>query len=132
MVVQELSLFILTKFTGNENIIVFLVQEGLLAHVFRILRDINDPDIQLNSLLLLEKLLDAPQAKYVLQEIEEFDPKILLCYNKTHPIPEVQELSLNLINKISDFKQNPLQIKFAEMKIVEEMLDIITVKEIFH
>lgn len=100
---------------------------GFGIKLFSLLETERDPDVQRNSLDLLCNLMNPtlkawdalppPDVKY---------PKLLLCY-LLHEYQEIQVLTMQLLEQISQYQCANFHQTMVDSKMVEKMLDLLRV-----
>lgn len=127
MTIKEYSLYILLALLSAERLRAYTCTIGLALKLFFLLEYERDPDVQRNTLDILCNLIN-PQSK-VWDTPPPADikyPKLLLCY-LIHEYKELQVLSMQLLEQISQYQCSSFHQAMVDSKMVEKMLDLLQV-----
>lgn len=119
--VKEFCSQILSKTIDSSEVASKILQTGIVAAVFEVLKTTIDPDLHKNSLEVLYQVMAAEEAQYVFPRLTEFSSKILICCAKS-AVPEIRVISMDLLEKLVSWRSNDMQRLLKEEKIVENML----------
>lgn len=112
---------------SSERLRAYACATGFALKLFSLLETQKDPDIQRNSLDILCNLMN-PKLKVwdALPPPEIKYPKLLLCY-LIHEYKEIQVLTMQLLEQISQYQCAHFHEVMVECKIVEKMLELLQV-----
>lgn len=125
-IVKEHSLFILLAFAKDEQVCTYMFNYGLACSIFDVLKLVMDPDIQVNSLMLFDLLLDVPDIETFFQSPNKYTLKLLLCYLKSEYFV-IREIAVKILIKMSTFRSAAIEAKMIKDGIITTMFTYLMV-----